>query len=401
MRIAISGASGLVGRQLVPLLQARGVELLLIGRDPTALQQLFPGTPAVGYADIASAAKGFDRFLHLATLNNDADADYAAFEAVNVDLALEAYRAARQAGIGRFIYFSSTHPLDETNTSNYARSKRAAMVRLAEEPGRECQILCLAAVTGGAFAGRLAPLNAVPAFLRAPFMQMLAALKPTVHIAKVAEYVLGEDINGVDAGNVLVLTEGQNENPVYGAFARLLDLAAAAVVIGLFFWLLIAIALLIRLDSPGPALFRQKRVGRKAAVFTCLKFRTMRIDTPQRASHEVSQSAVTRVGAFLRRTKLDELPQLFNVLVNQMSLVGPRPCLTTQTELISEREARSVLELKPGITGLAQINGVDMSDPVRLAEWDRRYLDLRCISLDLWILIATAFGRGQGDRTSS
>ena len=398
MRIAISGASGFVGRQLVPLLEARGAELLLIGREPILLQQLFPQCAVAGYDEIATLAKGFDQFLHLATLNNDDHADYAAFEAVNVDLAIETYRAARQAGINRFIYSSSIHALEEANSSNYARSKREAMARLAEEPGPECQFLCLAAVIGKSFAGRLAPLNAFPEFLRAPLLQALAALKPTVRVETIAEHVLGNRFDRSVDADLYILTERQNGNPVYALFARLLDLAAAIVGIGLFFWLLLAIALIIRLDSPGPALFRQARVGRQGTVFTCLKFRTMRIDTPERASHEVSQSSVTRVGGFLRRTKLDELPQLFNVLVNQMSLVGPRPCLTTQAELISERKARSVLDIKPGITGLAQIKGIDMSDPVRLAEWDRRYLDLRCVSLDLRILIATARGRGRGDR---
>ena len=100
MRIAIDGASGSVGRQLVPLLQARGAELLLIGRDPIVLQRLFPGFPVVAYSGIASAARGFDQFLHLATLNNDVDTDYADFEAVYVDLALQTCHAAQQAGVG-------------------------------------------------------------------------------------------------------------------------------------------------------------------------------------------------------------------------------------------------------------------------------------------------------------
>src|SRR5690606_23023583 len=128
--------------------------------------------------------------------------------------------------------------------------------------------------------------------------------------------------------------------------------------------------------------------------------RTMKAGTVEAATNEVPAEAVTGIGRFLRRTKLDELPQVWNILRNEIGLVGPRPCLPVQTQLIEARRQRGVLSLKPGITGLAQVNGIDMSEPVRLARWDRRYLALQSLALDARIVLATARGRGQGDRVA-
>lgn len=156
----------------------------------------------------------------------------------------------------------------------------------------------------------------------------------------------------------------------------------------------------IRLESPGAGIFRQARTGRDGRVFVCYKFRTMQLSTPNVGTHEVSASAITRMGSFLRGSKLDELPQIVNLLRNEMSLVGPRPCLPSQNTLVEARRARGVLGIKPGITGLAQINSIDMSDPERLAIWDERYLRLQTLLLDIKIILATAGGRGAGDNVA-
>lgn len=151
------------------------------------------------------------------------------------------------------------------------------------------------------------------------------------------------------------------------------------------------------LDTGSP-LFRQERVGRCQRPFILMKFRTMRPDTASVATHLADAFAVTRWGHFLRRTKLDELPQLWNVLKGEMSLVGPRPCLFNQTELIGARQSRGVFDARPGITGLAQINGIDMSTPVLLAEMDARML----LQMSLWMyfqyIFQTVMGSGRGDR---
>lgn len=148
----------------------------------------------------------------------------------------------------------------------------------------------------------------------------------------------------------------------------------------------------------GLPLFRQERVGRNQRPFTLVKFRSMRPNTASVATHLVDASDVTKLGHFLRRTKLDELPQLWNVLKGEMSLVGPRPCLFSQHELIAERESRGVFLARPGITGLAQINGVDMSTPKLLAELDARMLQDLSAQTYFSCIIKTLTGAGRGDR---
>lgn len=153
----------------------------------------------------------------------------------------------------------------------------------------------------------------------------------------------------------------------------------------------------IRLTSPGRAVFRQTRVGRHEVPFTCYKLRTMYADTRHAPSHETSTSAITPVGGFLRRLKLDELPQLWNIVRGDMSFVGPRPCLPSQTELVEARRKRGLYEIRPGVTGVSQVAGIDMSDPERLAESDARYLRDMSFATDIGLLIRTVAGAGRGD----
>ena len=145
-------------------------------------------------------------------------------------------------------------------------------------------------------------------------------------------------------------------------------------------------------------LFRQERVGKNQRSFTLVKFRTMRPNTASVASHLADASAITPFGRFLRRTKLDELPQLWNVLRGDMSLVGPRPCLFYQQDLIVERAARGVFSAQPGITGLAQIQGIDMSTPELLAKTDAEMLRQMSFSNYFRYIFLTLLGKGAGDR---
>jgi O-antigen biosynthesis protein WbqP len=155
---------------------------------------------------------------------------------------------------------------------------------------------------------------------------------------------------------------------------------------------------LIGYFDTGSPLFLQTRVGRHKKAFTLIKFRTMKKDTASVASHLVNANAITPFGSFLRKTKLDELPQLWNVFKGEMSLVGPRPCLFNQEELIAERELRRVFDYRPGITGLAQVNEIDMSTPVLLAETDKQMLDRLNIKNYFTYILQTATGKGAGDR---
>ncbi|WP_137932234.1 sugar transferase [Mesorhizobium comanense] len=174
---------------------------------------------------------------------------------------------------------------------------------------------------------------------------------------------------------------------------KIFDLAGAAVLLVVTSPVLLLAVIAVRASSPGPAFFTQTRVGRHGALFRCHKLRTMHQGTPSLPTHEAPANAVTSAGKVLRKFKLDELPQFWNVLRGEMSLVGPRPCLPTQTELIECRRRLGVLEALPGITGLAQIRGIDMSNPRLLAETDATYLSTASLWLDLRILFGTLYRR--------
>ncbi|KYN85327.1 lipid carrier--UDP-N-acetylgalactosaminyltransferase [Vibrio cidicii] len=177
---------------------------------------------------------------------------------------------------------------------------------------------------------------------------------------------------------------------------RLLDFLAAFFGL-LFLWPVLLIVTIIGFFDTGSPIFVQERVGRNKKPFKLIKFRTMSVDTQSVASHLASTSSITKLGAFLRKTKIDELPQLINVLKGEMSLVGPRPNLFNQTELIQEREALGVYNVLPGVTGLAQVQNIDMSTPKLLAQTDRQMIDTLTIKSYFRYIIMTASGSGSGD----
>ena len=156
---------------------------------------------------------------------------------------------------------------------------------------------------------------------------------------------------------------------------------------------LVLIALIVRFTSPGPAIHWSRRVGRDNQVFWMPKFRSMHVNTPQLATHLLTGSDrfITPIGHFLRRSSLDELPQLWSILSGSMSFVGPRPALYNQNDLIAARTARGVHHLPPGLTGWAQINGRDEPTIPEKVELDAHYLNHRSFVLDLKIMLLTAF----------
>lgn len=166
-------------------------------------------------------------------------------------------------------------------------------------------------------------------------------------------------------------------------------------VIGLPVLLLLTV---IGLFDTGSPIFRQVRVGRHQKPFTLIKFRTMKVDTASVATHLASSASITRFGHFLRKTKLDELPQLWNVLKGEMSLVGPRPGLFNQEELTAERARRGVYAVRPGITGLAQVSEIDMSTPALLAETDQKMIQSLTVADYFKYIFMTVAGKGAGDR---
>jgi O-antigen biosynthesis protein WbqP len=178
---------------------------------------------------------------------------------------------------------------------------------------------------------------------------------------------------------------------------RTIDILLSLVGILLIFPFMLFIYVVGLFVNGSPLIF-QTRVGKSGVLFTLVKFRTMQLKTEQMGTHLVDPSLITRMGRLLRRTKLDEIPQLFNVLIGNMSLVGPRPCLPNQSELIALREERGVFNLRPGLTGLAQINKVDMSTPRKLARYDSILVKRLSVSLYFDIVVATCMGKGIGDR---
>ncbi|MGL0935902.1 sugar transferase [Vibrio vulnificus] len=177
---------------------------------------------------------------------------------------------------------------------------------------------------------------------------------------------------------------------------RLIDFLAAFFGL-LFLWPILVVVTVIGLFDTGSPIFVQERVGRNRKPFKLVKFRTMSVDTQSVASHLASTSSITKLGAFLRKTKIDELPQLINVLKGEMSLVGPRPNLFNQEDLIKERDALGVYNVLPGITGLAQVQNIDMSTPQLLAKTDREMIDTLTIKNYFKYIIMTVTGSGSGD----
>jgi O-antigen biosynthesis protein WbqP len=173
---------------------------------------------------------------------------------------------------------------------------------------------------------------------------------------------------------------------------RCVDVVLALVGLPIALPVMLAVAVAIKADSRGPVLFRQRRIGRGSREFVLLKFRSMAVGTPDLATHLVdpSQVRVTRVGAFIRRTSLDELPQLWNILVGDMTLVGPRPALYNQYDLIAMRQRAGVDALMPGLTGWAQINGRDEIPMERKVAYDREYLERISPAFDVEIVVRTA-----------
>ena len=178
---------------------------------------------------------------------------------------------------------------------------------------------------------------------------------------------------------------------------RVFDIIFSFVGMILFSPILIAV-IVIGLFDTGFPIFRQERVGMHKKPFRLMKFRSMHVNAPSVATHLASSSSITPFGRFLRKSKLDELPQLWNVLAGDMSLVGPRPNLFNQVELIEERDLRGVYSVRPGITGLAQINKIDMSTSKLLAETDSKMIEELSVRSYFKYIFLTVFGKGFGDR---
>jgi len=182
---------------------------------------------------------------------------------------------------------------------------------------------------------------------------------------------------------------------------RIIDFILSLVAIVILSPLLLLIAILIKLDSEGPVLFKQKRIGMHKTHFYMLKFRTMRIDSPKDVPTHLLENPdqwITRIGKFLRKTSLDELPQLFNIIKGEMSIIGPRPALWNQDDLIAERDKYGANDVRPGLTGWAQVNGRDELPIEVKARYDGEYVQKMSFMFDLKCLLKTVVSviKGEG-----
>ena len=182
---------------------------------------------------------------------------------------------------------------------------------------------------------------------------------------------------------------------------RIIDFILSLVAIVIFSPFLLLIAILIKLDSEGPVLFKQKRIGMNKTHFYMLKFRTMRIDSPKDVPTHLLENPdqwITRMGKILRKTSLDELPQLFNIIKGEMSIIGPRPALWNQYDLIAERDKYGANDVRPGLTGWAQVNGRDELPIEVKARYDGEYVRKMSFMFDLKCLLKTVVSviKGEG-----
>ena len=179
---------------------------------------------------------------------------------------------------------------------------------------------------------------------------------------------------------------------MYRFFKRLLDVIFAYMLLLMCYLPMILIAILIKIDDGGPVIFKQIRIGMRGKSFVCYKFRTMRTDAPSELSTSEFTNAneyITRIGVFLRKTSLDELPQLFNILIGEMSFVGPRPLIKNEYEIHNARKKYGVYSVRPGLTGLAQVCGRDKLSDLRKAECDAVYVTNMSFVSDLNIMVST------------
>ncbi len=203
------------------------------------------------------------------------------------------------------------------------------------------------------------------------------------------------------AGSVFFDDTRIKTKPVYSFLKRTFDACVSACALVVLSPLLLIVALIIKLDSKGPVIFSQNRVGKNGNLFKIYKFRTMKVTAPsEMATADLSDpyTHITRVGRILRKTSLDELPQLFNVFKGDMSLVGPRPLIKSESDVHKLRMREGVYDVRPGVTGWAQVNGRDCVPAEEKVYFDKQYVVKRSIAFDLLILFKTVavvlFGQG-------
>lgn len=391
----ISGASGNLGRCIVDQF-SNSNHLILLGRDTEKLKRLFPQHVCMTNDDFLEAPANHDVFINLAVINNNQDLDELAFRKVNVHLLESFFSASVRANVQTFINLNTFHALDGFASDPYSKSKRAGLKLLKNQKSKNTVHIFLPFVYSKPFRGKLRYLNKLPTFPQNIIFHLIKSFYPVVDLKTVIHFLETVSKRGPMPKRVM-LADNKNDDVIYCLIKRAIDLIFAMGVLLFFWWLLMAIYLLLLTTSRASPIFSQLRMGLNGTVFNCFKFRTMDEGAPNVGTHEITSASVTKVGRVLRISKLDELPQIFNILNGTMSLVGPRPCLPIQGELIYERKKLNVFSVLPGITGLAQVEGIDMSSPKKLASRDCEYIFLRGTFFDLRLIFMTFLGKGRRD----
>ena len=401
LSIFISGGSGFLGKLLLPKLLKNDHKITLIGRSKLSNTECLPYS-YLTYDEYFNNNYQCDIFLNLAAINNNNYKNsFDEYKNINCDLVKKLIEKNLENKNNTFYAFNSFHSLDLKNKSNYAITKRMQSNEI--EIIKNCNVkeIFLPIVYGNEFSGNLKFVKYIPKVLRNYFLNLISSIKPTVTVDKVYKKLLdNQKENRNKPIKKIFLSNDINKNFYYKIFNYITNYFFALTILLLFWWLLILLCIVIRIDSKGSPIFKQMRVGLNGKNFTCYKLRTMKIETENIETQKVSKNSITRFGRYLRSTKIDEIPQIINILKGEMSLIGPRPGLPSQIELLKKRNELNVLNLKPGITGLSQINNIDMSNPKKLAESDRNYIYLRSILIDIKIVFLTIFGRGHGDKVS-
>ncbi|SNZ20163.1 sugar transferase [Cohaesibacter gelatinilyticus] len=383
MRIIVTEATEPVGSYLVQHLVLRGHQLLLVGTNPAQLKALFPTQPIADFCSIsAQNLQSFDACIHLAT--HKPNGQQSTFNDHKHALLSDFYSQLYQAGINRQICISSVSTTATALSDGIESEHRLESILQTFDqklPDWHLTFLHIGQTRTTGNGGKYS----LPAMMQAAF-------KPAVSRELVMETIDQVLVTPVSENETFItLTDRQIDNHFYILTRWLVDHAFVLSILCLG-WLFPILYILVKLDSPGPVIFSQQRVGKDGKLFMCHKFRSMQVGTQDVPTHELPPLTVTKMGNFFRKTKLDELPQIWNILRGEMTLIGPRPCLPTQEELLSCRKALGVLDVLPGLTGYAQANKIDMSNPKLLARADNDYINRRSLFLDLKIALKTVFG---------
>jgi lipopolysaccharide/colanic/teichoic acid biosynthesis glycosyltransferase len=395
-KILITGATGFLGKCLLHHFKDTDYELILVGRNVEVINILYPNKIAINYKDMKNLQMQIDVIIHLAVLNNNANLPFKSYLKVNVDLYKDILNFASQNSVQKVINLTTLHVFTNKK-NNYTKTKKLGIREGKKYKDLEIYNIFCPMIYGQTFNQKLKFLNLFPNWMSAIIFNILSSIAPVVSSKSVVKCIEALTIETRKIPKNIYISDDKNKNKSFKIFKKVLDLSFVITVILFFWWAFIILWLAIRLSSRGAAIFAQQRIGKNGLLFKCYKFRTMDIGTENVGTHEVNKNSITSVGKFLRSSKLDELPQIINIIRGELSLVGPRPGLPNQTELFEARKLRDVYKVLPGITGLSQINNIDMSTPNKLAEWDNRYISLRSIPLEMKIIILTLFGRGSGD----